>query len=169
MAFTQLGKTRKDLEKRISEATPLYAVVGAGDLAVQKIRDARAELSARAATPEHLMTLPAKARAVLGDAVASAESRYDDLAGRGKHLVTRVRNQEATVDLEKQAKTTASRAKATSTSAKKTAATAKESAAATEKPATTTKRSAKATTTSAKKTASAAKKAAVDGVDKVGH
>ena len=40
----------KDLEETLANSTPLLAVVGAGDLAVEKIRAAREELAGRAAS-----------------------------------------------------------------------------------------------------------------------
>lgn len=40
----------KDLEETIANSTPLLAIVGAGDLAVEKLRAARVELAGRAAS-----------------------------------------------------------------------------------------------------------------------
>ena len=40
----------KDLEETLANSTPLLAVVGAGDLAVEKIRAARGELVSRSAS-----------------------------------------------------------------------------------------------------------------------
>ncbi|MGI8576565.1 MAG: hypothetical protein ACR2KG_01325 [Nocardioidaceae bacterium] len=221
MAFTnQLDQTRKDLEKAISDPTPLYAVVGAGDLAIGKLRGAREELSAMAtkgpralrdqaqavleeasaradavqadvkAAPDEMLALPVKAQNLLGEMLTTAVSMYGELAGRGKSLVTRVRKQQATVDLTHQAKSTVSKVKAASTTAERSAAAtrtsvkatttrAKRAAAATRPSAkatgTTAKKSTaktatsvKAATTSARKTASAAKKAASSAAAKTG-
>ena len=187
-----LDKTRKDLERTISELdkTPLYAVVGAGDLAVAKLRDVRGELNARAAkldphalrdqteasvaaSIESVQSVPTKAQGLLGEVIASAFTTYDELAGRGKSLVTRVRRQQSTADLQEQATSTVARAKATATTVKKQTRASKKSASATtstaKKSASRAKSSAKATTTSAKKTASATKKASNAAAIKVGR
>jgi hypothetical protein len=169
--------------------TPLYAIAGAGDLAVEKFRAVsddvttrfakldqktlqstlqteltkrQAELSKRLevlaaeakTVPAKLRELPSVAQAGLNTVLGQAEETYEDLAGRGKDLVTRIRHQKATEDLVAQAKTTVSKAKATRTTAKKTADTAT--------------RNVKATTTSARKTATKATKAATTAAQKVG-
>lgn len=104
--------------------------------------------------PAKLRELPAVAQAGFTTVLGQAEETYEDLAGRGKDLVERIRSQKATEDLVTQAKTTVSKAKATRTTAKKTAQTAT--------------RNVKATATSARKTAKTASKAAADAADKVG-
>ncbi|TCC64616.1 hypothetical protein E0H73_09570 [Kribbella pittospori] len=104
--------------------------------------------------PAKLRELPAVAQAGFTTVLGQAEETYEDLAGRGKDLVERIRSQKATEDLVTQAKTTVSKAKATRTTAKKTAQTAT--------------RNVKATATSARKTAKTASKAATDAADKVG-
>ena len=104
--------------------------------------------------PAKLRELPAVAQAGFTTVLGQAEETYEDLAGRGKDLVERIRSQKATEDLVTQAKTTVSKAKATRTTAKKTAQTAA--------------RNVKATATSARKTAKTASKAAADAADKVG-
>ncbi len=180
-----LEKTRKDLEKTLANSTAFHVVVGAGDLAVEKLRVVRAELSSRAASfdakalrdqatttvaaragsvqddvraaPEQVKALPVKAQAVLEEVVASALSTYGELAGRGKKVVGLVSNQQATTDLKKQAKTTVTQAKAATTTAKKSAASTKTSAKAT---ATTAKKSAAKTKSAAKATTTSAKKTA---------
>jgi heparin binding hemagglutinin HbhA len=176
--------------------TPLYAIAGAGDLAVEKFRavsddvstrfakldqktvqaeitkrqseltaeltKAQAELTKRfeaivadaRTAPAKLRELPAVAQAGLTTVLGQAEETYEDLAGRGKDLVGRIRSQKATTDLEAAAKTTVSKAKATRTTVKKTA--------------TTAQRNVKATTTAAKKTAKTAAKATTDAAAKVG-
>lgn len=179
---TTFDKTRKDLERTLADIdpTPLYAVVGVGDLAVEKIRTARTELSIRAesvqadvlSAPAQAKALPTRAQSAVGEAIAAARTAYGELASRGKKLVTRVGSQQATQDLQEQAKSTAARAKATTTTVKKQAATTQRSAATTtstaKKSADRVKTPAKATATSAKKTASAAKKATAAGASKVG-
>lgn len=178
---TTLEKTRKDIEKILSDSGALNVVVGTADLAVKKFRDAQAELAARAAAidpkalrdqaqatvvaaPAQVKALPTKAEAVFGEAFTTALTTYGDLAERGKGLVVRVRRQQATQDLKAQASTTASHAKATVTTAKKSAAstkTAAKSAATTaKKSAASTKSAAKSATTTAKKSAARTKTSA---------
>ena len=165
--------------------TPFYAIAGAGDLAVEKVRAVGVDVTARFAkldqatlqteltraqseltkrfeaivadartAPARLRELPKSAQAGLTVVLGQAEETYEDLAGRGKDLVERIRHQQATEDLVDTAKTTVSKAKATRTTAKKTAQTAS--------------RNVKATATSARKTAKAAAKAAESAADKVG-
>jgi len=162
-----------------SSATPLYALAGFGDLAVAKLREVSDELAGRIATldqqalqaqlakrvdalaadartvPAKLRELPIAAQASIATVLGQADVTYEELAGRGKKVVTRIRNQQATQDLLARAGDTESRAKATRTSVRKSAETAG--------------RSAKATTTSARKTARTAAKAAGDAADKVGN
>ncbi|TDD20517.1 hypothetical protein E1218_22425 [Kribbella turkmenica] len=128
---TELSKAQTELAKRLD------AIVA----------DART-------APGKLRELPATAQAGLTTVLGQAEETYEDLAGRGKELVERIRSQKATEDLVTQAKTTVSKAKATRTTAKKTADTAG--------------RNVKATATSARKTAKTASKAAADAAGTVG-
>ena len=173
--------------------TPFYAIAGAGDLAVEKVRAVGEDVTARFAkldqknlqteltqgltkeltkaqaeltkrfeaivadartAPAKLRELPKTAQAGFTTVLGQAEETYEDLAGRGKDLVERIRHQQATEDLVTTAKTTVSKAKATRTTAKKTA--------------TSATRNVKATATSARKTAKAAAKAAESAADKVG-
>jgi heparin binding hemagglutinin HbhA len=104
--------------------------------------------------PAKLRELPKTAQAGFTTVLGQAEETYEDLAGRGKELVERIRHQQATEDLVSTAKTTTSKAKSTRTTAKKTAG--------------TTTRNVKATATSARKTAKSASKAATDAAGKIG-
>ncbi len=167
-----IEKTRKDIEKRLADTGALNAVVGASDLAVKKLREAQADLTARAASidpkalrdqaqatvvsaPEQVKALPTKAQAALGEAVATALTTYGELAARGSDLVARVRRQQATQDLKAQASTAVSHAKATATTAQRSASSTKSAV----KSATTTaKKSAKTTKTAAKSATTTAKK-----------
>ena len=73
-------------------------------------------------TPAKLRELPKTAQAGFTTVLGQAEETYEDLAGRGKDLVERIRHQKATED-------TATRSvKATTTSARKTAKTATKAA-----------------------------------------
>jgi heparin binding hemagglutinin HbhA len=165
--------------------TPFYAIAGAGDVAVEKVRAIGVDVTARFAkldqktlqleltkaqseltkrfeaivadartAPAKLRELPKTAQAGLTVVLGQAEETYEDLAGRGKDLVERIRHQQATEDLVSTAKTTVSKAKATRTTARKTAQTAQ--------------RNVKATATSARKTAKAATKAAEAAAEKIG-
>jgi heparin binding hemagglutinin HbhA len=194
---SSIDKTRKDIEKAIADKSPLLALAGVSDLAAQRVRTARSDLAARAENfdPKALReqaqatiaSLPARAQEFPGKAqetaedvltiiVSSALTAYGDLSDRGKTLVNRVRGQQSTQDLKRQASTTVAKAKATGTTAKKSAATtsttAKKSASTTsataKKSAARTKTAAKSATTSAKKTAKAASKSAEDTASKLG-
>jgi len=44
-----IEKTRKDLEKTLSDPTPLYVIAGAGDFAIEKLRTVGADLNSKAA------------------------------------------------------------------------------------------------------------------------
>lgn len=132
--MTTLNST---IQKAACESKPLHAVVGATDLAAQRIREVGAGLTERLSSVD-VKSAPA-------EMVSAASSAYDDLAGRGKTVLDRVREDEAVAETTRQARTTASKAKGTATTAKKSAA--------------STKSQAKATSTSAKKTAGSAAKA----------
>lgn len=161
------------LNENLKNPTPLYAVIGVGDLVVEKLRAARTDVQARSAKysfepkklqadfeaaarhrVEDLQAAGPKAQAAFNDAFAQAVTTYDGLAGRGKHLVARIRHQEASQQAAAAAQQTKAQAKATSTTAARGAS--------------QTKSRAKATTTSAKKTASAAKKSTEQAADKIG-
>lgn len=170
-----------DLKKTVTESKPFYAVAGAGDLAVEKLREAQNRLNALKVEPadvrgrlqsraggarEGVQDLPAQAQTLASTITARAAGAYeeltskanlvyDDLAKRGRTVVRRISRQKATQDLGSDARSTATRVKATRTTAKKSAA--------------STKQSAKATTTSATRTAQSASKAVGDAAGKVGN
>ncbi|MDQ3592327.1 MAG: hypothetical protein M3386_05430 [Actinomycetota bacterium] len=128
---------------RTKTPTPLYAVLGAGDLVAERIRRTTVETDPRHAAQQQLgalraelRALPDRAQSAAHEALGQAASVYGDLAERGETLVTRVRNQQSTKDAAAAAKTTKSQAKATVTTARKESA-----------------QAAKATTTTAKKQA----------------
>jgi heparin binding hemagglutinin HbhA len=127
----------EDLRKNV-DTTPFYAVVGATDLAVEKVRDARVRaMKTREEIATDLAPATVQARAtkvadqvkeipgvalnqtlVVGGKVAEG---YDELAARGKSLVTRIRKQKATQDFVAQAETTVAQAKGAVTSARRAA------------------------------------------------
>jgi heparin binding hemagglutinin HbhA len=122
------------LKKAVSDATPVYAAVGATDLAVERVREARAQaektreqlskqaaeareeytfdkLSERAQTAatafvDQVQAYPGVAAQRGSAAAAKAQSSYEDLATRGADLVKRIREQKATQDLLAQAEST---------------------------------------------------------------
>jgi heparin binding hemagglutinin HbhA len=173
--------------KTITTSKPFYVVAGAGDLAVKTLRESTDKLSALRIERKDVETtfstlqtetkaLPAKAQTVAvtlaADVAGKVGTGYDELIVRGRSVVTRIRRQKSTQDLQRQASTTIRRGKAlvstgkagatdTRSAAKGTATTAKKRAA-------TTKKAAKSATTSARKTTATARKATVDSAAKVG-
>jgi heparin binding hemagglutinin HbhA len=126
-------------------STPLFAVVGATDLAVERVRAAAANASAVQAQFEAKVTavqadvekrvtgfdaktlrsqaqeVPVRAAARALEVAGKAETAYEELAKRGKQLVDRVRSQPSTQDLVVQAGNTLSRGRAAVTVARKAA------------------------------------------------
>lgn len=147
--ITDLTKNVDDLTKKV-DPRPFYAVVGVTDLTVEKAREARVAAEARVADLRadldkmvadlsvekiqdrvqtrasaafaQVQDLPNVAAAQRKSNVDKAVARYEDLAARGKKLVQRIRNQQATKDLVAQAETTMAQAKGVVTTARKAAA-----------------------------------------------
>jgi hypothetical protein len=112
---------------RLRDSKAFYAAAGAGDFAVEKIRE----------VPERLNKLQGKTdpKDLGGAAVAyvtqvstRAVEVYDGLAERGKRIVSRVDRQKATQELEASAKATARKARSAAGSARSTARTAAKAA-----------------------------------------
>lgn len=150
----------KSIEKSL-DSKPVYAFAGAGDLAVEKLRELSGRLTALYGVrvepkdvQEAVRELPDQAQSVVSLVVATAADVYGDLAERGETVVNRIRRQKSTAELRNQAQSTVRRAKATKTTATKGA--------------TATRRAAKGTATSATKTAQSAGRAASDAADKIG-
>jgi heparin binding hemagglutinin HbhA len=173
--------------KTITTSKPFYVVAGAGDLAVKTLREGTDRLSALRIERKDIETtisslqsetkaLPAKAQTVavtlVADVAGKVGNSYDELLGRGRSVVTRIRRQKSTQELERQASTTVRRSKATVTSARQAVAATRSSVKGTtttaKKSAAGTKKTAKSATTSARKTTATAKKAAADASAKVG-
>lgn len=123
-----------DLKKTAVDAG--YVVVGITDLAVERARGAQAQLvqvrdevrtelaadkiQARVkAVPAQAKTLPTAAVSKGLEAAGKVEEGFDDLAGRGKQLVERIRKQRATQDLVQQGKATLTRTKAAVTTVRR--------------------------------------------------
>lgn len=165
---------------RTLSSTPLYAVIGATDLVVERLRSTAAAVDPPQQLVAELRSLPDRAQSAAVDALVQAVDLYSDLAERGEHLVTRVRRQPSTQETVANAQATQSQAKGAATTARKqakaTTATARRSTKSTATTTTDTARKAtkattsraKATATSAQKTAESATKAATDAAGKVG-
>ena len=104
---------------KLRDSKAFYVAAGAGDLAVEKLRE----------VPDRLNKLQEKTdpKDIGGAAVAyvthvgtRAVEVYDGLAERGKRIVSRVDRQKATQELEESAKATVRRARTAAGSAKST-------------------------------------------------
>jgi hypothetical protein len=179
------------LTTSITRSKPFYVAAGVTDVAVKTIREVPGKLSsvkverrdvekAVANLQVQAVSLPVRAQAtavgVAGEVTGRVDAVYGDLLTRGRKVVGRIRRQQSTQDLKREATTTVRRTKATSTSAKKSAAatgaTAKKATKRTsttaKKRATTTRSTAKGAATSARKTAKTAGTATKAGAAKVG-
>jgi hypothetical protein len=157
----------KDIRKTVTDTNPVFAAVGVTDLAVERLRDARARAAAvrHDLTPsalqdkavkrieqvtEQVQQIPADVRSQSLEAAEAAQQTYADLAVRGHKLVTRLRNQKSTQDLLAQAGSTVSLGKGAVTTVRKAA--------------TETQRSAKATLTTGRDEAEAVRDAVVSSI-----
>ena len=137
--------TTTDSGRPTIRSTPLLAVVGATDLAVERVRAAaasavvvQAQFEARVSAVQadvekrvsdfdakalriQAQELPIKAAGRALEVAGRAEAAYEELAKRGQILVDRVRSQTSTQDLLNQAGNTLSRGKAAVTVARKAA------------------------------------------------
>jgi heparin binding hemagglutinin HbhA len=152
-----------DVRRALSDSKPLLAAVGAGDLAVERLRQLSGQLRHelhpkivrdRVGTLD-VQALPRRTQSIVRGRIDQATGIYDDLAARGRILIGRIRRQKATEDLVEQAQATVRQARATRTAARK----------ATER----TTRAAKRTKTEATKTAEAAGRASQAAADKTGE
>lgn len=128
----------KDIRKTVTDTTPVYAALGATDLAVERLRDARTRAAAvrldldvsamqgRAVkrvekVTEQVQQIPAQVRNQTVEVAGKARETYTGLAVRGEKLVKRVRNQKSTKDLFAQAGGTVSLGKGAVTTVRKAA------------------------------------------------
>jgi len=132
----------KDIRKTVTDTTPVYAAVGVTDLAVERLREARARATSRAAAvrldldvstmqdkavkrfekvTEQAQQIPAQFRSQTVEAAGKARETYSELAVRGEKLVKRIRNQKSTKDLVAQAGSTVSLGKGAVTTVRKAA------------------------------------------------
>jgi heparin binding hemagglutinin HbhA len=152
----------KDIRKTVTDTNPVFVAVGVTDLAVERLRDARARgdltpsaLQDKAVkgiekVTEQVQQIPADVRSQSVEAADKAQQTYADLAVRGHKLVTRLRNQKSTQDLIAQAGSTVSLGKGAVTTVRKAA--------------TETERSAKATLTTGRHEAEAVRDAVVSSI-----
>jgi len=124
-------RTANTRRKRPTDRNPLYALTGAGDLAVEKLRAMPVKLAAELRSepkavarrlgelPRDVKALPERAQAFARTTFAKAGDSYDELANRGRRVVGRVRRQKATEELADQAGRTGRKAQATRTAARK--------------------------------------------------
>ena len=121
----------KDIRKTVTDTTPVYAALGATDLAVERLREARdraagvrldldvTAIQDRAAKRFEQVT--EQVRSQRAEAAGKARETYTELAVRGEKLVKRVRNQKSTKDLFAQAGSTVSLGKGAVTTVRKAA------------------------------------------------
>ncbi|MEV4454937.1 hypothetical protein [Microbispora sp. NPDC049633] len=102
--------------KKITESKPFYALTGAGDFAVEKARAYASTVQDRAETVAK--DFPEKAKGYADAAAARFTRLYDDLATRGRKVVSRVSG-EAALELTEVSEA-AEPAIATETTAKRT-------------------------------------------------
>ena len=128
----------KDIRKTVTDTTPVFAALGVTDLAVERLRDARARAAAvrldldinviqdRAAkrfekVTEQVQQIPAQVRSQGAEVAGKARETYSGLAVRGEKMVKRVRNQRSTKNLFAQAGNTVSVGKGAVTPVRKAA------------------------------------------------
>jgi len=128
----------KDIRKTVTDTTPVYAVVGVTDLAVETLRDARTRaaaarhdlsvsvMQAKAVkrfekVSEQAQQIPTQVREQTTEVAGKAKETYSELAVRGEKLVKRIRNQKSTQNLFTQAGNTVSLGKGAVTTVRKAA------------------------------------------------
>jgi tartrate dehydratase beta subunit/fumarate hydratase class I family protein len=132
----------EDIRKTVTDTTPVYAAVGATDLAVERLRGARARANTRATAvraeldittmqdravkrfekvSEQAQQIPGQLRSQRVEAAGKARQTYSGLAVRGEKLVKRIRNQKSTKDLLAQAGSTVALGRGAVTTVRKAA------------------------------------------------
>jgi heparin binding hemagglutinin HbhA len=121
----------KDIRKTVTDTTPVYAALGATDLAVERLREAgdraagvRLDLDVTAIqdrAAKRFEQVTEQVRSQRAEAAGKARETYTELAVRGEKLVKRVRNQKSTKDLFAQAGSTVSLGKGAVTTVRKAA------------------------------------------------
>lgn len=111
---------------------PLYAVVGAGDLAVENIKDLPTQVTTLLPKtqafvldiPSKVAVLPIRVKSLRGEVetfTGKAFATYGDLVERGEKLVRSIRKSSATETAKTKVATSKAQAKAATTSASKAA------------------------------------------------
>jgi hypothetical protein len=112
-----------NITEKLRDSKAFHVAAGAGDLAVEKIREVPERIN-RLQERTDPKDLGGAALAYVTQVGGRAAEVVDELAERGKKIVSRVESQKATQQLEDSAKSTVRKAKATAGSAKDTAKTA---------------------------------------------
>ena len=112
---------------RLRDSKAFYAAAGAGDFAVEKIREVPVRLNQLQEKTDP-KDLSGAAVAYVTQVGTRAVEVYDGLAERGKRIVSRVDRQKATQELEESAKSTVRKARSAASSARTTARTATKAA-----------------------------------------
>lgn len=112
---------------KLRESKAFYAAAGAGDFAVEKLREVPVRLNQLQEKTDP-KDLGGAAVAYVTQVSTRAVEVYDGLAERGKRIVSRVDRQKATQELEASAKATVRRARSAAGSARTTARTAAKAA-----------------------------------------
>jgi hypothetical protein len=114
----------------VQDATkPLFAVVGAADLAVEQAKEVPADVTARfLQLQQQVKTLPTQVKTFRGEvetrvstATEKATDLYAQLTVRGERLVTSIRRQPSTAAAVAEGKEAVRKAEASATAAKKSA------------------------------------------------
>ena len=131
-----------DIRRNVTESTPLLAVVGATDYAVERVRavakdaavlqgelekrvqglervPALVEERVKAFDPRAVRAVPALALARALETAGQMEQSYEKFAVRGREVIERVGRQSATQDLLEQGRATIGRTRAAVTTARK--------------------------------------------------
>jgi hypothetical protein len=115
------------ITEKLRDSKAFYAAAGAGDFAVEKLREMPDRLN-RLQERTDPKEVGGAAVAYVSQVGARAVEVYDGLAERGKRIVSRVDRQKATQELEASAKATVRRARSAAGSARTTARTAAKAA-----------------------------------------
>jgi len=126
MAFTH------EIKKTVTDATPVYAVVGVTDAAAEKLRGARTQARTQAtaatrtitavnpkAVQKQVQDVPAVVLERSLELAGKAQHQYDAFAARGEELVKKIRTQKSTQDLVAQAEQTVALGKGAVTTVRK--------------------------------------------------
>jgi hypothetical protein len=123
MNTTDFARTHLD---KLGDTTAMYAVVGVGDFAVEKLREARANfdadswrdqaqaklvagvesVQAELRATEQLTDLPVRMQAAVADAISATVMAYAALATRGRTVLDHLRTQPSAAEADQQVEVT---------------------------------------------------------------